>query len=636
MIQSSEQIRFALYIAWGVRLVGGIVFTVIVGVCYVWVYDSLEDMPDTTDAVWMDTTLDTEARVADLLAHMTLREKIGQMALVEKNSVVPQADIATYGLGGLLSGAGAKPSTNTSAGWSDMIDSFQASARTSRLGIPLLYGADAVHGHALVPGATVFPHQLGLGATGDADLVEAIARATALDLQATGVNWNYAPNLDLPQDIRWGRMYEAFSDDPILTSRLGAAYVRGVQATSSEGVHTLVSLKHYIGLGGMQWDTSSNKNFKIDQGVTPADEVALRSAYLKPFQAGVDAGAASVMIGLNGWGDSKLVNQTYLITDVLKGELGFSGFAVSDWYGIYEGNGNRFLATVRGINAGIDMVMLPFSYKTFVRDMVIANRLHLISTARIDDAVSRILRSKFQAGLFDATPAVKMGQVRFSDHEALARAAVAQSLVLLKNEAATLPITPAVQSLRVAGSAADNVGQQSGAWTVEWQGVAGNWLPHGTSILAGITKRAPESMRIEYSASGSFAGTMKADLGIAVVGETPYAEGWGDRAYPILSEFDLQAIKNLQASCKKVVVIMVSGRPLLIANEVDGWDALVMAFLPGTAGAGIADVLFGDRNFMGTLPVPWPRTSEQLPLSLSGAAADGTPVLFPRYSGLSY
>ncbi len=617
----------------------GIVFVFAIGILFVMVRDWKEVVPDIARATWMDTSLSADARAADLLAHMTLREKIGQMALVEKNSVVPEADIAAYGLGGLLSGAGAKPVTNTSAGWYTMIEGFQASARTSRLGIPLLYGADAVHGHALVPGATVFPHQIGLGATGDAELVAAIARATAADLRATGVNWNYAPNLDLPQDIRWGRMYEAFSDDPILTSRLAAAYVRGLQEPVSGGPATLVSLKHYVGLGGMQWNTSSNKNFHIDQGETPADDAALRSAYLKPFAAGIDAGALSVMVGLNGWGKSKLVNQRYLITDVLKEELGFTGFVVSDWYGLYEGNGNRFLATVRGINAGIDMVMLPFDYTSFVRQVVIANRLGFISTARIDDAVLRILRAKFALGLFDVstTTAPVVPSVSFSEHAALARTAVAQSLVLLKNEAATLPITADVRSIRVAGSAADNVGMQSGAWTVEWQGVDGNWLPHGTSILAGITERAPQATRIEYSATGTFvASAAKADLGIAVVGETPYAEGWGDREYPVLSTADLQAIKNLQASCKKVVVILVSGRPLLIANEVASFDALVAAWLPGTAGEGVADVLFGDRNFMGTLPVPWPKTAEQLPLTLAGDTADGTTVLFPRYTGLSY
>jgi beta-glucosidase len=601
-------------------------------VVYVWGMDYAETVPPVTDKIWLDTSRSLDERADALVAHMTLREKIGQMSLVEKNSLQTINDIRTYHLGGVLSGAGAKPDQNTAAGWATMIAEYQAVATTTRLQIPLLYGVDAVHGHALVPGATVFPHQIGLGATGDATLVEQIARATAADLRATGVNWNYAPNLDLPQDARWGRMYEAFSDDPLLTSRLAAAYVRGLQATSSAG-NVAATLKHYIGLGGMEWQTSTNKNFLIDQGRIPPSETELRVSYLPPFAAGIDAGAQSVMVGLSGWGDSKLVNQHYLITEVLKDEFGFSGFVVSDWYGIYEGNGNRFLATVRSINAGIDMVMLPFDYKTFERHMVIANRLGLISTERIDDAVRRIVRVKLALGLFDPVATVP---ATLGDHRTLAQTAVAQSLVLLKNDAATLPIRSDVRHIRVAGSAAHNVGRQAGAWTVEWQGVDGNWLPGGISILDGITMRAPKNTVIEYSATGTFASTKVADLGIAVVGEAPYAEGWGDRAYPILSNEDLAVIAELKRTSQKVVVILVSGRPLLIEREIDSIDALVAAWLPGTAGDGVAAVLFGDSNFRGTLPVPWPKTAEQFPLTPAGEAADGTPLLFPRYYGLSY
>ncbi len=585
-----------------------------------------------TNPLWLDTTRTIEERVEALLAVMTLEEKIGQMSLVEKNSLITPDDIATYGLGGVLSGAGSKSASNTAGGWSEMTAQFQTIAATSRLGIPLLYGADAIHGHALVPGATVFPHHIGLGATGDSDLVRRIGSATAADLRATGVNWNYAPNLDLPQDARWGRVYEAFSDDPLLVGRLGAAYVSGLQASTSEG-EVLATLKHYIGLGSMQWQTSSNKSYQIDQGITSPNEEVLQNVYLPPFEAGVSAGAQSVMVGLNGWGDTKLVNQRSLIIDVLKNDMRFNGFVVSDWYGIYEGNGNRFFATVRSINAGIDMVMLPFDYKTFKRHMVIANRLGLIKTARIDDATRRILRAKFNLGLFDSVPSIS---AQLGNHHSLAKDAVAQSLVLLKNEEAVLPLSLDTRHIRIAGSAADNVGKQSGAWTVEWQGVDGNWLPGGVSILAGIVARAPQSTFIEFSASGTFATSVEADLGIAIVGESPYAEGWGDREYPILSNEDLDVIARLQANSKKVLVILVSGRPLLIENELPEIDALVAAWLPGTAGDGLADVLFGDKNFSGTLPLPWPKTAEQLPFSVTGESADGTPALYPRYYGLSY
>ena len=601
-----------------------------------------ETIPELGNARWTDTSLATEDRITDLIAHMSLREKIGQMILVEKNSLIQSEDIATYALGGLLSGAGAKPEVNTAAGWAAMIASYQSHARSSRLGIPLLYGADAVHGHALVPGATIFPHQIGLGATGDSELVRRIGAATAEDLTRTGVNWNYAPNLDLPQDIRWGRVYEAFSDDPLLTARLGSAYVRGLQTgvgTTSVATPVLATLKHFVGLGAMQWQTSTNVHFKIDQGMTVVNENRLREVYLPPFKAGIAAGAQSVMIGLNSWGNTKTAAEKYLVTSVLKDELQFKGFAVSDWYGVYDITPSNFLATVRGINAGIDMVMLPFAYEQFSRHVIIANRLGLISTTRIDDAVRRILRAKFAVGLFDERSAGSVTtptSMPFSRHQLLARTAVAQSLVLLKNDGLALPIQSSVDYIQVAGSAADNVGMQSGAWTIEWQGVDGNWLATSTSILAGIQARAPKDTRIEYNATGTFAATARADIGIAIVGEMPYAEGWGDRDTPVISDTDLAAIKNLAQSSDKVLVIIVSGRPLLIEQEIGNWDALIAAWLPGSEGGGVADVLFGDVPFMGTLPLPWPKTSEQLPLTPKGLTRDGTEVLFPRYYGLSY
>lgn len=589
------------------------------------------------DALYKNATLPASVRAADLLTYMTLEEKIGQMALVEKNSVVLPEDIATYGLGALLSGSGSKPEDNSFTGWRTMVDDFMSRARSTRLGIPLLYGVDAVHGHAHVPGATIFPHAIGLGATRDADLVEAIGAATARELAATSINWNYAPTLDLPRDIRWGRVYESFSDDSSLSGVLGAAYVRGLQGTTTdveETVTVLATLKHYIGLGSMQWNTSSNKNFRIDQGFTSADDEAMRNDHLPAFASAVDAGAGSVMVGLNSWGGTKLAAEKYLITDVLKGELGFKGFVVSDWYGVYEIPGGRFLATMKAIRAGVDMVMLPFDYKAFTRHMKWAVWLGLIPEERVDDAVLRILEAKFTLGLFDAAISADM---TFDEeaHRALARKAVAASQVLLKNEDALVPLSPYTKHIKVAGSAADNVGRQSGAWTVEWQGVDGNWLPNTTSILAGIQAAVAPGVRVEYNERGGFASTSgRAPVGIAIVGERPYAEGWGDREYPILEDTDLEAIKKLQATCDRVLVVIVSGRPLLIANEIDSWDAVVAAWLPGGEGGGVADVLFGEVPFNGALPVPWPHHSEQLPLTATGATADGTPVLFPRYHGL--
>jgi beta-glucosidase len=388
----------------------------------------------------------------------------------------------------------------------------------------------------------------------------------------------------------------------------------------------------------MDWDSSLNKNFKIDQGVTVADETLLSEVYLPPFKAAVDAGALSVMAGLNTWGDKRTVRQKYLLTDVLKERLNFKGFVVSDWYGVHEGTRNDFLATVSSINAGVDMVMLPFDYKKFAKHMLWANRLGLISDKRIDNAVGRILYAKFSLGLFDNNKeAQTLVTVPNTAHQSLARLAVAESLVLLKNENELLPIKTSTKSIRVAGSAADNVGKQAGAWSVEWQGVDGNWLPNSTSILAGIKEVAGSRSQVEYNQQGNFlAGSPKADIGIAVVGESPYAEGWGDNPSPSLSEEDINAIKNLKENSKSLIVILVTGRPLIITDQIKDWDALVVAWLPGSEGAGIADVLFGNKKFSGTLPLPWPSTINQLPISPNGKTAEGSEVLFPRSFGLKY
>ncbi len=267
-----------------------------------------------------------EDRVADLVSHLSLEEKIGQMALVEKNSLTKQSDIRTYGLGGILSGFGGKPEDNTTTGWKTMVETFVSESRSSRLEIPILYGVDAIHGHSNIPGATVFPHFIGLGASGDPILVKKIAKATADELLATGVRWSYSPTLDMPEDIRWGRVYEAFSDDPVLVSRLGNAYIEGLQnfTTSTSTIAVLATPKHYLGAGGMLWGSSSNENFSIDQGVTPIDTTKLRAHYIPPFEKAVQTGVLSVMVGLNSWGDTKLAASSYLIQTILKDELGFA------------------------------------------------------------------------------------------------------------------------------------------------------------------------------------------------------------------------------------------------------------------------------------------------------------------------
>jgi len=602
-------------------------------------FDPKPITPMPIDATYLNTNIPIEARVADLLSYMTLEEKIGQMILVEKNSLKQLSDISDYSLGALLSGSGSKPDDNTASGWKQMIDTYRVQAAKSRLAIPLLYGSDAIHGHAHVTGATVFPHMIGLGASGDPELTKAVAAATAKEMVGTGVNWNFSPNLDAPQDIRWGRVYETFSDDPALVAELGVAYLQGLQASDvdeDDQKKVLGTLKHFMGLGGMVWDTSLNKNFRIDQGITPADETLLNEVYLPPFAATIDAGALSIMAGLNTWGDERVVRQKYLLTDVLKKQLEFKGFVVSDWYGVHEGTNNTFIATVRAVNAGVDMVMLPFDYETFTKHMKWANRLGLISDERIDDAVGRILYAKFSQGLFDMDAAQRtLTEAALVEHKALARDAVAKSQVLLKNENNLLPLKTTNRRIYVAGSAANNVGKQMGGWSIEWQGVDGNWPPNSTSILAGIKASARPGVQIEYQTQGQFStSSRKADVGIAIVGESPYAEGWGDNVNPSLSNEDIDTINNLKQVSDSIIVILVTGRPLIITNEIENWDALVVAWLPGSEGAGVSDVLFGNQKFAGTLPLPWPAHIEQLPISPSGETFDGNPVLFPRYFGL--
>lgn len=590
--------------------------------------DSVPTVP--ASPAYRNESLPLEERVADLLSYMTLEEKIGQMTLIEKNSISP-ADVTKYTLGGILSSAGSKPEVNTIEGWKTLTKHYKDAAQSTRLGIPLFYGVDAVHGHGHLPGATVFPHAIGLGATHDAELVEQINIATAKELRATGINWNYAPTLDLPRDIRWGRVYEAYTSDTELAATLGVAAVKGLQTEQSP---VLATPKHFIGLGAMEWNSSFNKNFRIDQGFTDADETLLRAEYLPPFKASIDAGALSIMVGLNAWGDGRMILQKQLLTDVLKTELGFKGFLVSDWYGVHEGRKNIFGATVAAVNAGVDMVMLPFDYKAFHIHMKIANRLGIISDERINDAAGRILYAKFALGLFDQSlPDPEKNLIGNEQHRALAREAVAKSAVLLKSEGE--PIIPTgIKTIRVAGSAADNTGRQSGAWTIDWQGVDGNKVPGATSILDGIKARAG-NIQVEYDLQGEFSEFSKADVGIAIVGETPYAEGWGDKEYPVINAEDLEAVKRLQLSAKKVVVVIISGRPLLIADEIDSWGTVIAAWLPGSEGAGVADVLFGDQPFTGTLPLLWPYTSEQLPIAFDQTTANGTKVLFARGFGLT-
>lgn len=531
------------------------------------------------------------------------------MALIEKNSIHNLSEISKYNLGALLSGGGAGPKQETPEAWLDMVNSFQAETKNTCLKIPLLYGIDAIHGHANVLGATVFPHAIGLGASHDASLVKRVAAATAKEIAATGIYWSFSPNLDVAKDIRWGKTYETFGSDTSNVAKLGAAYLQGTQGSSKPYFEVLATAKHYVGGGSMEYGTARNKDFKVEEGNITLREEALRQTHLVPFQKAVANGAQVVMVGTATWNGKMNTSNHYLLTDVLKKELGFPGFVVSDWYGVYQVSPTRYESLVNSINAGVDMVMTPFEYKDFMSNMQKALANGDISQERLDDAVRRILTAKFNAGLFDRPTATKEGLsvVGNNENRRLAREAVRKSQVLLKNEDFALPLSKSDNTIIVAGSATDNLGRQAGGWTTEWQGIDGNYGIEGTTVLGAIKNAVSKNTKIEYSLRGDFAiQEGLADVGIVVVGEKPYAEGWGDNANPSLSAEDLETIQKVRVKSKKLIVVIISGRPLDIKKYIHKWDGVVASWLPGSEAEGITDVLFGDYPFTGQLPVAWP------------------------------
>jgi beta-glucosidase len=581
-------------------------------------------IPVMEDALFKHAEAPISDRVDDLLPHMTLAEKIGQMTLVEKGSIKVD-DITNLHIGGLLSGGGGYPSEgNTSARWTAMVDDFQDYALASHLGIPMIYGVDAVHGHNNVVGAVIFPHNIGLGAANDPALMEQIGRATALEMAATGIFWNYAPGVMVPQDIRWGRTYEGYGETPELVSSLAVAYLQGLQSSDLVSPNTVIGTpKHFVGDGGTAWGSSATLTYQIDRGVTEVDETTLRNTHLPPYAALIDAGARSIMVSFSSWGGMKMHAQAYLITEVLKGELGFSGFVVSDWGGIDQISGDYYQAVVKAINAGVDMNMVPSDYVRFIETLTKAVQAGNVPMSRIDDAVRRILTVKFEMGLFEQPYSVPelLAEVGSDAHRSLARQAVAKTLVLLKNDGGLLPLSKNISHLYITGAAADDIGIQSGGWTIEWQGKKGD-ITTGTTILEGIQSAVDPDTVIEYSPSGNFEGDPrdKDSVCLGIVGELPYAEGKGDSKNLDLPPSENRVLHQLESNCANLVVILVSGRPLIITDAIEAWDALVAAWLPGTEGAGIADVLFGEQPFTGTLPYTWPASTDQLPLGSSTEA----------------
>lgn len=589
---------------------------------------------------YLNSKLPVATRVADLMKRMSLANKVGQMTQAERAAVGDGTDITKYALGSLLSGGGSVPTPNTPAAWADMVDGYQTQALNTPLQIPLIYGIDSVHGDNNLVGATLFPHNIGIGATRDPALAEQEGAVTATETRATGIPWAFAPCVCVTRDERWGRSYESFGEDPSLVSQMETV-IDGLQGNGNLAKNTsvLATAKHFLGDGGTKYGSSTTNNYKIDQGVTSATPAQLNALYLAPFKTAVDKGVGSVMPSYSSLqilgkdtAPIKMHARADMITGVLKDQLGFKGFVISD-YAAIDQIGPDYKTDVKiGINAGLDMIMVPNNYPTFITDLTALNASGDISTARIDDAVSRILTQKFALGLFDHPMADRSNAstIGSAAHRAVARRAVAESQVLLKNSGDLLPL-PKNAKVYVAGSVADNVGLQAGGWTLTWQGQSGD-IPGGTSILAGIKQVAPYA-KVTYSPTAALPMT-GSTVGIVAVGDTPYAEGMGDigvNGHTLqLSVADRDAVDKV-CSVMKCVVLDVSGRPLDLTGIVPEVTAAVASWLPGTEGAGVADILFGNRPFTGRLPVTWVKAESQLPMNVGDKNYD---PLFPYGWGL--
>lgn len=557
--------------------------------------------------------------ISELLVHdMTLVEKIGQMTQVSNDSIEP-AEVADHAIGSVLSGGNGNPSPNTPEAWLDMVGAFAEAASGTRLGVPLIYGVDAVHGHSNVRGATVFPHNIGLGAIGDATLLERIGRATATEMRATRVDWAFAPTVAVAQDIRWGRTYESYGRDPDLVGCLGSALVTGLASKDDPSRRVLACAKHFVGDGGAQWGTVDRKpwmdwwdgwgaSWSIDQGDARIPERELRERHLAPYLNAIAAGAMSIMASYSSWNGSRLHSHAGLLTTVLKQELGFEGFIISDWMGVDQIAASYEDSVVRAINAGIDMVMVPFEYRRFIRIVHDAVADGRISIDRIDDAVRRILRSKQWLGTGAITgDRPTLSAVGSPQHRHLAATAARRSAVLLKNDRA-LPLK-GCRDILVAGQAADDIGLQCGGWTVGWQGGEGRTTP-GITFLRALAERFDGS--VTSAPTGAGRDGAAADVGIVCVAEEPYAEGPGDRAVPDVRADDRIVFERMRERCRTLILMVYSGRPLVISDMIDRSDAVIAAWLPGSEATDLPDLLLGRSPFEGRLTQPWPASPDDL------------------------
>nr|AEP33567.1 b-1,4-glucanase [Gossypium darwinii]AEP33581.1 b-1,4-glucanase [Gossypium lobatum] len=584
-------------------------------------------------------------RTRDLLDRMTLEEKIGQMVQIERS--VASADVMNkYFIGSVLSGGGSAPSPQASPeAWINMINDFQKGSLATRMQIPMIYGIDAVHGNNNVYKATIFPHNIGLGATRDPKLVKKIGAATALESRATGIPYVFAPCIAVCRDPRWGRCYESYSEDPHLVDAM-TEIVPGLQgdmpAKSSKGIpfvagnkNVAACAKHYVGDGGTTKGINENN--------TVINWHDLLSIHMPGYYTSIIKGVSTVMVSYSSWNGVKMHANRDLVTGFLKNKLRFRGFVISDWEGIdritYPPHANYTYSIQAAIGSGIDMVMVPYNYSSFIDGLTFLVKNNFIPMSRIDDAVKRILRVKFAMGLFENPLADNslVDQLGSQEHRELAREAVRRSLVLLKNghyaHQPLLPLPKKTSKILVAGSHADNLGYQCGGWTIEWQGFSGNDLTNGTTVLTAIKNTVDSSTNVVYEENPDpkFVESNNFSCAIVVVGEHPYVETKGDSMNLTIPEPGPTTIRNVCGALKCVVILM-SGRPVVIEPDIDSMDALIAAWLPGSEGQGVADVLFGDYGFSGKLPRTWFKTVDQLPMNVGDPHYD---PLFPFGFGLT-
>jgi beta-glucosidase len=577
---------------------------------------------------------DVEGRVEWLLSQMTLDEKAGQMTMAGWTSLTSTDDVGALRLGAL----GGAPEDVDAKGWLSITATARASAATTRMGIPVLFAIDAVHGNGKVRGATIFPHNIGLGCTRDPDLVRQVYAASASEVRALGLAMAEAPDVDVGRDERWGRSYESFGEDPALVSALGAAAITGTQPT------VLACAKHALGAGGTTWGTGVNGG--IDRGNAEESEDEMRRVHLPPFQQAIQAGVQVILVSYSEWQGTRMCVSGHWLTDVLKGELGFDGIVMSDGGGVLLVGPDIHADVVQAVSAGIDLVNVAAPYREVLSAIVSAVQTGELAQSRIDDAVRRILRVKIRAGLFEEPPPDPAGisAVGSVEHRALARQAVRASLVLLKNDANLLPL-PKDARVLVAGPGANDLGIQSGGWTLAWQGRTGvdsQAMGGGTTIVDAMRAAASSPDRITYSPDAALATFESgADVGVLVLHELPYAEYLGDTPDP---RFDSTASPNIYdgsaapllakmtASKLPLVLLLLTGRPVRIESMLPAFGAVVAAWLPGSEGGGVADVLYGDAPFVGTLSRSWPRDATSLPFSYDQPQYD---PLFPVGFGLS-